>query len=146
MEIQLTSSEMMQAALIGSMRHIENLHKRRKDFYGATKDTGWQINIEGALGEMALSKFMNVYYAGTGILRAPDVGGHDVRTRSRHDYDLILHPDDPDDRWFWLLTGINGRYWVHGRILAGEGKRPEWWADPAGGRPAYFVPQDALLF
>jgi len=33
---------------------------------------------------------------------------------------------------------------IHGYISSRDAMRPEWRKDPAGGRPAYFVPQQAL--
>lgn len=142
--VALAPWEILIAAHAGCMRQVENLKLRRAPGYGVSSTMDWQINIEGILGEFALSKYLGVRWEGKGKLRAPDVGEVDVRTRSRHHYDLILHDEDPDDRVFWLLTGINGTYTVHGCIRAIDGKRREYWRDPAGGRPAYFVPQSAL--
>ena len=135
---------MLLAATAGLMRSIENTKHGARNAYGATDEVGWQISIEGALGEFALSKFLGVHWSGKGDMRAPDVGEVDVRTRSRDYYDLILHPNDPDDRVFWLLCGAKGVYSVKGWILGKEGKRAEYWNDPAGGRPAFFVPQSKL--
>lgn len=143
-EIILDPSEMLLAAQCGIMRQVENCKKERKGFYGAGNHNDWQLHIEGCLGEFALSKFLGIFWNGKGSLRAPDVGQVDVRTRSKDSYELILHPNDLDDRQFWLLTGFNGHYKVRGWIHGWEGKKPEYWKDPAGGRPAFFVPHHAL--
>lgn len=143
-KIKLLSWEILIAAHAGCMRQVENLRSQRVPAYGAGKLADWQLHIEGVLGEYALSKYLNIRWEGKGKLRAPDVGPVDVRTRSKHNYELILHKEDEDDRQFWLLTGTNGEYIVHGYILGSDGKREEYWKDPAGGRPAYFVPQDKL--
>lgn len=145
MQVSLDPSEMMLAAHAGVMRQVQNLKLGRKDANGASTDSGWQINLEGALGEYALAKCLGLYWPGKGKLRAPDVGEVDVRTTSRDNGRLILHPSDPDDRVFYLLTGVNGRYQVRGWIAGKDGKREEFWKDPAGGRPAFFVPQSALV-
>lgn len=102
------------------------------------------MHIEGAIGEYVLAKHLNVHWSGKGKLRAPDVGEVDVRTTSMINGDLILHPGDPDDRVFWLVCGGNARYFVRGWILAVEGKNQDYWRDPYGGRPAYFVPSAIL--
>lgn len=143
-DIKLTGYEMMIAAQSGILRQIENTQRQRKAAYGSGSQNDWQLHIEGCLGEMALSKFLGVYYTGKGKFRAPDVGIVDVRTRSRHSYDLILHPKDPDDRIFYLVTGVNGSYKIQGWIMGEDGKQKEYWSDPAGGRPAFFVPQSKL--
>ena len=144
MIVELTPWEMLLAAQAGVMRQVENKKLGRRPAYGAGSAQDWQLNIEGALGEYALAKHLGLYWSGKGKLRAADVGDVDVRTRSKPHYELILHDDDPDDRIFWLLTGVYGRYEVRGWIQGRDGKRPEYWSDPAGGRPAYFVPQSAL--
>jgi hypothetical protein len=142
--IQLTPSEIMQGALIGIMRQMQNIRDKRQHAYGTNDGQAWQVNIEGAIGELALAKHLGVYYAGTGIFRGTDVGKYDVRTTQYENGHLILHPDDPDDRIFWLLTGVCGRYIIRGNILGKDGKQEKWWGDKAGGRAAFFIPQDAL--
>ena len=142
--ITLTKTEIMQGALVGVMRQVQNLRDNRQPAYGATTDHDWQWHIEGALGEMALAKALGVFWAGVGLFRGADVVNENVRTRSKHSYDLILHPSDPDDWKYWLLTGCNGTYIIQGWCWGVDGKIDEYWQDPAGGRPAYFVPQAAL--
>jgi hypothetical protein len=141
--VKLSSWEMLLAAQAGVMRQVENIQKERQTTYGAGGNE-WQLHVEGCLGEYALAKYLGIHWPGKGKLRAFDVGEFDVRTRSQENYELILHPEDPDNRIFWLLCGRNGLYKVKGWILGSEGKRREYWKDPAGGRPAYFVPQSAL--
>lgn len=142
--VTLTPWEMLFAAQAGIMRQVENCKIGRKPYYGVGNENDWQLHIEGCLGEFALAKFLGIHWSGKGKLRAPDVGEVDVRTRSRDYYELILHDDDPDDRIFWLLCGINGKYKVRGWIAGANGKLKKYWKDPAGGRPAYFVPHSAL--
>jgi hypothetical protein len=143
-EIELTPSEMMMAAQAGIMRQVENIKTGTKSAYGASHNNDWQLNIEGSLGEFALAKFLNVWWGGKGKKRDPDVDICDVRTTASHNNRLILHPGDPDDRVFWLLTGVNGSYKIQGWILASEGKQEKYWTDPANGRPAFFIPISAL--
>ena len=143
-DINLTAYEILMAAQAGIMRQVENIKKSADPYYGASKINDWQLHIEGCLGEFALAKFLNVWWGGKGNKRSPDVGPYDVRTRSSHEYDLILHPDDPDDRIFWLVTGVNGSYKVQGWVHAQDGKKNEYWIDPAKGRPAFFVPASKL--
>jgi len=144
-EIGLTTTEIMQGALVGVMRQVQNIRDRRQDKYGASNSKGWQLHIEGALGEMALAKFLDLYWGGVGTFRGSDVGkSQQVRTRSRHNYELMLHPDDDDEQTYWLLTGTNGTYRVHGWLRGADGKKDHYWKDPAGGRPAFFVPQSDL--
>ena len=143
-EIKLTATEIMQGALIGVMRQVQNLGKGRKHAHKASGND-WQMHVEGALGEMALAKHLSIYYGGVGVLRGDDVGEYQVRTTAGANNRLILHKDDPEDKWFWLLTGANGEYTVRGKILGLNGMKPEYWKDPTGeGRHAYFIPQSEL--
>jgi len=142
--IKLSLAEMQIAAQVGIQRQIQNLKNGAVPAYGAGSKNDWQLHVEGALGEMALAKHLGVYWDGKGEMRAPDVGNIDVRTRSKHSYDLIVHDRDEDDRYIYLLTGGNGQYRFHGGIYARDAKQERYWKDPAGGRPAYFVPQAEL--
>lgn len=143
-EVNLSPREMIQGAFVGLMRQVENIAKGRRDAYGISDGFGWQAHIEGALGEMAVAKTLNRFWSGAHQIRAEDIAGLEVRTRSKHNYDLIVHPNDKDDSLFVLVTGLNGAYRVRGCIRGCDAKRTEWWKDPAGGRPAFFVPQAAL--
>ena len=144
-KIELNPHEIEVACLAGVQRQIENLSKGAKPAYGAGTSNDWQIALEGCLGEMALAKKLGCYWDGKGIKRAPDVGHVDVRTTPRANGRLILHPDDPDDRFVCLLTGVNGSYTFRGGIFAREGKQQAYWEDPQGkNRWAFFVPQDQL--
>ncbi len=142
--VMLKYSEVFIAAVAGCMRQIQNLKKGRAPRYGAGNENDWQLHIEGCLGELVIAKWLGAHWSGKGTLRAPDVGRVDVRTRSKQWHDLILHPEDPDDRAFWLVCGGNGKYSIKGWILARDGKKALYWKDPAGDRPAYFVPQESL--
>ena len=143
--VRLTNSEMLTAAIIGVRRQVQNLAAGRADAHGASPEDGWTPHVEGSAGEMAVAKAFGMYWTGNmGELGADDVGQLQVRTRSRHSYDLILHRRDPDDRVFILVTGRMPEYLIQGWIMARDGKRDEFWADPAKGRPAYFVPKSAL--
>jgi hypothetical protein len=144
LNIRLSLAEMQIAAQVGIQRQIQNLKNGAVPAYGAGNKNDWQLHIEGALGEMALAKHLGIYWDGKGTMRAPDVGDVDVRTRSKHTYDLIVHDRDDDGRFIYLLTGGNGEYRFHGGIYARDAKHERYWKDPAGGRPAYFVPQSHL--
>jgi hypothetical protein len=144
-QITLTPSEIMMGALAGLMRHVQNISNRTADAYGYTGDNPWQIDIEGCLGEMAVAKFLDVYWVGKGQKYLPDVGPYQVRTARHHSYDLLLHPRDDDERIFWLVTGMDGHYSIRGWLRAKDGKTDEFWKEKAqNGRPCFFVPASRL--
>ncbi len=143
--IKLTTKEIICGATMGVLRQVENLKLGRAPAHGAGASNDWQIHIEGCLGEFAAAKELGRFPFGMPVFRGSDLGGNlEVRTRSASWYDLILHPEDHDDARYVLVTGVNGEYDVRGWILGRDGKLDKYWADPAGGRPAFFVPQKAL--
>ena len=144
--VTLDTPELKHAAAVGAARHVAAIVRGHRDQHGAELG-GWSIHIEGACGELAASKALGrVWPAFVNTYRSPqgDLGdGIEVRTRSRHDYELIVRVADPD-RPFVLVTGIAPFFRVHGWIMGGEAKRPEWLKPHGGREPAYFVPHEAL--
>lgn len=136
--------EVLMAAHAGCLRNVQSLQKGRQNANGLSADLNWQVNIEGAIGELALAKYLNIFYSGKGIFRGDDVPGLQVRTAAGDSHRLILHPGDLDADIFVLVVGQPPTYRVAGWCLGAEGKRPEFWSEPVKGRPAFFVPQEAL--
>jgi len=142
--IVLDASEMLLAANAGIMRRIENIKKGAKQPYIYDGNVSWQIDIEGAMGEFALAKHLNVFWHGKGKMRGWDVGTCDARTTRHLNGHLIIHPQDHDDKIVWLMTGQNGEYIVRGFIKAGDAKQEKYWKKPFEGSPAFYVPQTDL--
>lgn len=145
-DITLSYSDMLIAAQAGLMRRIENVKKgnvSNKSPY----DNKWQTDIEGALAEYALAKAIGRFWWGKGNPRDPDVyPNEECRHSESHENRLILHKTDHDTRRYWLVTGRDGKYRVHGYILGRDGKKEEYWADPTGKNfPAFFIPQNKLV-
>lgn len=144
--VTLTASELTTAAMIGVRRQVQNLVRGRQDAHGRGPEDGWTPHIEGACGEMAVAKWMGLYWSGNmGELAADDVGGLQVRTASAVDSRLIVHPSDPDDRVFVLVTGRAPNFVLQGWLMGRDAKDPAFWVDPGTGRPAFFVPLVRLM-
>jgi hypothetical protein len=144
--VTLTPPEMSMAAQVGCARHIEALRLSLKDKHGAQEHDGWQLHIEGACGELALAKCLGVHWEGTvnTFKRGGDVGTMQVRTRSKHDYELIVRKDDDTKAMYWLVTGTCPDYRIHGFIRGYDAQRAEWWFRHGGREGAWFVPQNQL--
>jgi hypothetical protein len=142
--IVLTGSEILLAANAGIMRHTENIKKNTVLRYQKPNMNHWQLMVEGALGEMAVAKHLNIYWSGKGVIGGGDVDDHEVRTTAYDTGRLICHPEDKDNKKYWLVTGSNGTYTIRGWILGIRAKQEQYWDDPEGGRPAYFIPQKDL--
>ncbi len=145
MEVVLSEQELLQAAMAGVARQIESVSAGRADQYGAGKAFGWQMHVEGAAGELAVAKALNLDWTlGVGVFGGPDVGNLQVRTTHRDDGRLYLHPRDRPDMRYVLVTGLNGRYELRGWIYGWMGKLKKYWTEPQPGRPCYAVPQEDL--
>lgn len=144
--VTLSLSETHAAISVGALRQIEAIRQARPDRHGAKAEDGWSLHIEGAAGEMAAAKALGRYWdmPVNTYKQGGDVGDLQVRTRSRHDYELIVRDGDRDGDTFILVTGRIPRFQVHGYIRGRDAKRPEWARNHGGRASAYFVPQAAL--
>ena len=145
MLIELTAAEVLLAATVGLHRHVAAIRRGLPDRHGHD-GAGWNLHIEGACGEMAVAKALNVFWTGSinAFKNGGDVGHLQVRTRSRDFYDLPVRPDDKQTDVFVLVTGLAPRFEIRGWILGAEARRDDW-QQTYGDRPAaWFVPQSAL--
>ena len=147
--VDLSWAEINAACQVAIKRQIDNESSGLEAAYGAPKGfiEGLCLHLRGCLGELATAKALNFYWTGIEGIRLPDVGGVvEVRTRDRHDRNLILHKKDDDDTIFVCAivdnnpTKVSLKGWIHGR----DGKKDRFYIDPAGGRRAYFVPNGEL--
>jgi len=103
----------------------------------------------GAAGELAVADYLHLrefLYQETEAKRGsfdlpPNI---DVKTRSRHDYDLICQLDEKPGKTLVLVTIQNKITLLHGWIKSEDAMQEQWKKDPAHGRPAYFVPSSEL--
>jgi len=107
------------------------------------------IHLLGAAGEMAVASYLGMkehLYKETEARRgSDDLPGIDVKTRSKSHYDLIVQKNEDPFKRFVLVTIEDKTTLIHGWCLGREAMKKEYWADPARGRPAYFVPKEALF-
>lgn len=146
-EVRFTFHDFMLAAQTGACRNAEAIVKKRKDRHGC-KGPGWDQHIEGAAGEMAVCAVMGLFWHPTvGTFKDADIGTVvQVRTRSSHDYDLIIRDDDNEDHVYVLVTGQRGTYRVRGWIVGKDAKRDEWFGAKEKTREdCWWVPQNALV-
>jgi hypothetical protein len=106
------------------------------------------IHLLGAAGEMAVASYLGMkplLYQETEAKRgSDDLPGIDVKTRSKHKYDLIVQKNESPKKKFVLVTIEDKTTLIHGWCYGEEAMEEKYWADPARGRPAYFVPKEKL--
>lgn len=146
MKIELTEHEMRFAAQVGAERYLRSSLSDAKPAAGATRS--WDIDINGAMAEMAAAKALGLYWGATvNNFDGPDIGAKtQVRWTPRHNGRLILRQDDNPEHYFILVTGEPPHLTVQGWIIARDGMRGEFVTDAGvDDRPeAWFVPQWAL--
>ena len=103
----------------------------------------------GATGEVAAAVHLgleaHLFSEQTARRGSADLPGDiEVKTRSRHKYDLIIQEDERPDKRVVLVTIERDKVLLLGWCVAGDVMDEKYWADPAGGRPAYFVPKEGL--
>jgi hypothetical protein len=106
------------------------------------------LDTIGAAGEIAVASYLclkHLLFADQRPVRASfDLPGIDVKTRSRHYYDLIVHANEKiEHKIFWLVTIEDKETRIHGWIPGDQCKRREW-LRPDRIQPCYFVPQKVL--
>jgi hypothetical protein len=107
-----------------------------------------EIHLLGAAGEMAVASHLGMksflYQATEAERGSCDLPNIDVKTRSKTSYDLIVQKGESPEKKYVLVTIQNKTTLIHGWIHGGEAMQEKFWADPAKGRPAYFVPKEYL--
>jgi hypothetical protein len=143
-KVTLAWYEYAMASEQGRLRQMASIRAGRLDQHGF-EGCGWDAHIEGACGEQAVAKCLNIYWSGgVDVFKADDLPGIQVRTRSLHSYDLIVRPCDPDDTIWVLVTGRCPSYDVRGWILGSAAKQDRWLRTHGNRPPAFFVPAAEL--
>ena len=145
-----TPEEKQAAMEEGMRRQAVNEAKRLRGRNGGASfgSRALDIHLLGAAGEMAVASYLGLkehLFKETEAKRgSDDLPGIDVKTRSKSGYDLIIQKSEDPNKKFVLVTIENQQTFLHGWCYGHEGMDAQYWADPARGRPAYFVPQSAL--
>ncbi len=143
--IQLTNSEILQGAVAGILRQCNAIQSDLKNARTTTDQMAWQINVEGCLGEMAFAKWLGAYWAGasTRKFHDGDVAKFEVRTTDNKNGRLFVYPNNPDERFFWLVRGCIGKYEIAGFKLGSECKNKDFWEEELQ-TPCFAVPAGKL--
>jgi hypothetical protein len=145
--VKLTMAEVLQGAATGTMRHMESVSRGEQHKPPLKpQDNGLMLHIEGACGEIAYAKWRGVYFdPRINSYKGADFGTNvQIRTRSNHDYELLIRDNDNPEHFYVLVTGMAPTYRVVGWIKGSDAMKPEWRKDWGGRGEAWFVPHSAL--
>lgn len=146
--VDLSLSEMLNACVVGGLRHYQSTEKGLlcKHGFDASKNSPLAIHVDGACGEIAVAKLRGRYFGGlVNSFKAADLGDNvQVRTRSSHDYDLIVRSNDNPEHIYVLVTGAAPRLCVRGWLYGHEAQQDSFLRAYGGREAAYFVPAQSL--
>jgi len=151
-EFIFTEEERILAAKEGYRRQRVNEEKKLRSRNGGASigKEAVENHLVGAAGEMAVASYLKLKEflfldkeAKRGSIDLPP--NIDVKTAMRHDYNLIIQLDDVLTKRYVLVTIEKKTCIIHGWIDGVDAMIPQYEADYKGGRPAYFVPQSALI-
>lgn len=145
--IELSESEASICCLIGGLRRITSRVDNIVDRHSHDKEKGWGYDIEACGAEMAVAKFLNVYWEGhVRNFHGHDVAGRQVRHCVREDACLIIREHDKDEDKFILVVGLIPTFRIAGWELGKLCKQDKWLKNPPPEREekSWFVPQTHL--
>jgi hypothetical protein len=143
--VELSWPELWLAINAGVLRRLNGVRNRREEPYGARPTAAWNDDINGSIAELALAKYLGIFWSGTvGRLDLPDVGTLQVRSKTVTDHRLVVLKSDDDDKPFVsVLVGIPVCH-LYGWMFARDAKKPEWLLPDPPKPDRFFVPNDAL--
>lgn len=149
-EFVFSEEERKQAMEEGQRRQAVNEVKglRGRNRGAARGDKALEIHLLGAAGEMAVASYLgmkeHLFQESEAKRGSDDLPGIDVKTRSKHSYDLIVQKNENPRKKFVLVTIEKQKTFIHGWCYGEEAMQEQYWADPARNRPAYFFPKELL--
>lgn len=145
MQVHLQWYEVETCAHAGVRRRVESLRRGTKDAPGFNRTDKWDIDIQGACGEMAAAKALERYWdAAVNTFHKGDVGKLQVRTSRQESPFLIVQKYNEDTDLFVLVHGTAPDFVVAGWMKGQDAKKKKYLRS-FGGRPVvYAVPPEAL--
>lgn len=144
-KIDLTHIELLVAAQVGAIRRVASI-KRDLLNQKQSKKSQWEIDVDGAAAEMAVAKYLGVYWVPTvNAGKAADVNGFQVRSTTRENGSLIIRENDVKNEKYILVISQAQTFTVVGWIWCHDGKQERFWKlKDENGLPAWWVPQSEL--
>lgn len=150
--VVLTDQEIIDINNEAARRQAENEAKklRGRNRAPASGQKALELHVLGCTGEYAVAKYLDVtkhlFLDKRPVPGSCDLpGGIEVKTRSKHGYDLLIQLDDKPSKLFVLATYEGGSAveivgWTHGFNVMKSALIREF----VRGRPCYAVPQKLL--
>lgn len=147
MKIILTKREIKKGKKEAKNRTLLGLTINKGKFY--KKDWGFQgshknIDIQGALAELAFSKAFKLKWDRTTWGGRYDVGKFQVRSTKHLNGCLLIRKNDEDEDNYVLVIDQCPKFEIIGWLRGKDAKKNKWIRIPNNRPPAWFVPQEYL--
>ena len=149
--VYLTDHELSFATAEGNRRQDYNQKAGIRGRGGAPErgDQSRRINIEGAIGEFAVAKYLNMIpHVFKEIKPVPgsfDLPPNiDVKTPASHKRRLVIFLDENPQKIFVLATYQDNEIRLHGWTYGHRVMKSQFIEDPIGRGSRYYVPQSIL--
>lgn len=143
-KVTLSKQEWRFAANVGMQRHIQ---ARERNIRQA--ENGYSTHVQGACAEMAVAKWLNVYWVGAPVddpweNRGDVQPGLEVRSTTNTGGRLLIFEKDPDEHAFVLAIGEPPDFELAGWAYAHEVRRQVDLRPIKEDVLAWALPQDKL--
>jgi hypothetical protein len=146
--VTLTLAEMLHGSTVGTIRHFEAEAANRKPNhkFGESNKDPLAAHIQGAIGEIVVSKVRDRYFTPTvNTFKDADIGANvQVRLRTKHEWQMIVRNDDDPNHIFVHVTGGGPMYCVRGWAYGRDVMKPEYRQNHGNRVESWFVPEEAL--
>jgi hypothetical protein len=149
--VELTQSQIDLANKEAIRRQTENEAKglKGRNKAASTGKKALEFHKLGCIGEIAVASYMGldseVFTLDRPLRGSCDLPGNiEVKTRSKHDFDLLIQITDDPNKNFVLVTHDGKTTKIAGWIRGHDAMRREWIKEYVRGRPCYAVNQTKL--
>lgn len=147
--VELKPREIYVAHTVAAYREAQSREGGFQDRHGYSGCSVYD-GIVGAIGELALAKYLDVFWSGGEIGHSlPDVGDVDVRSTTKRNTGLIVRQNNLDDRPIALAVvdpSTLDRVWLAGWCLGWEAKLDCYRTNFGNGRlECWSVPIEKLI-
>ena len=132
--VELSYIETLLAAQIGAYRRTSSWRNGLNAKKHTDKKSDWATDVDGVRAELALAKWLGVYYEPRNMeYKAPDVGREcQVRSTTYDEGCLIVRPNDSKvqrHKFVLAVTPLNTTVWLIGWRYGDECRRDQFWLD-----------------
>lgn len=130
-------------------RHNEQLKLKGRNRAHSSGEKALELHRLGCIGEIAVASHLGikdaVFSQKDAVRGSADLPGNiEVKTRPKHNYDLLIQLDDDPSKVFVLVTHQDGDTRIIGWAYGKDVMKSIWVREFVRGRPCYAVPQKAL--